>query len=762
MNGFSRLLAAGAAVAVTAQGVAAAQPQAVTAQEADIRAFIADVARQTGRTFVVDPRVKGTVTIYSDGQALNDSQTYELFLATLQANGLVATPGSGGAVIIRPAEEFSRQPSVGAGGSVSTEVVRLSRVDAATAIEALRPLISQQGQIVAAPSANALIIADYKDNLRRLRSILADLDRDDARLETVTLRNSSAEEMAAILGRLISPSAQAAPGRASALTIVPVASSNSLIIRGDAGLVARSLALIQDLDARAESVADVRVVRLQHADAEQLVPVLQEVVGQQVAKPGADGAAVATPGSQVRISRYPGGNALVISADPDTQRTLAEVIRELDVRRPQVRVEAVVVEISDTAAKELGVQFLLAGQEGSGVPFAATNFSSNAPNVLALTGALVADEEVPEDSDTLETLRNAAITSLLGPFGGALGFGGNINDALFGIVVNAVKRDQNSNVLSTPSVMTLDNQEASILVGSEVPVSTGSVLPDTNVNPFVTIERREIGVRLAVKPQINSGGAITLSIRQEVSSLDGLTTAVFDEPVFSTREIETTVLVDDGEIVALGGLLDQTESIGEERVPILGDIPFLGRLFRNSTRSRDRTNLMVFIRPRIVNSAADARAIAGPLYRQLTEIQRGQSSQGISSLDEVVRGYMGATPPDTYLEEAPPPPPAPAPKRAAPASDSDPNVGALMAPTVAPRFAPEVQAQPLGAQPMGRLGPVSAQAFQAVEAMPLAAAQEATACVSVSYRAAGSALCGAEAPAPVAITRRRAIIGPPV
>jgi len=446
---------------------------------------------------------------------------------------------------------------------------------------------------------------------------------------------------------------------------------------------------------------------------------------------------------------------------------LAEVIRQLDVRRPQVRVEAVVVEISDTAAKELGVQFLLAGREGSGVPFAATNFSTDAPNVLALTGALVGDEAVPEDSPTLDLLRDAAVSSLLGPFGGALGFGGNIDDALFGIIVNAVKRDQNSNVLSTPSVMTLDNQEASILVGSEVPISTGSVLPDTNINPFVTIEGREIGVRLAVKPQINSGGAITLNIRQEVSSLDGITTAVFDEPVFSTREIETTVLVDDGEIVALGGLLDQTESLGEERVPILGDIPLLGRLFRNTTRSRDRTNLMVFIRPRIVNTVADARAIAGPLYRQLAETQRAQSRQGVSSLEEVIRGYMGATPPDEVLLTPPPPPPAPPPPPPGePEATVRPSSDALRAPTSGLQPAPLASPR-FGAKSVARMGPIRAEApFEPLMqgALPLSPAVEQSApCVSASYRAVGGYLCADDALRPMpAIARRRPFIGPPV
>lgn len=644
------VLACAAALAPTqvlrAQAPAQSPQQALNAQEADIRAFVQDVARRTGRTFVIDPRVKGTVTVYGDGD-LTEAEVNEVFLATLRANGLVAAPGPNGVTVIRPADGLSQQGAAGAGGSFATEVIRLREMDAASVADMIRPYISGQGQVVAATRSNALIVTDYRENLSRLRQLLAQVDQDLSATQTITLRNSAASEMADVLKQLHGGGGQNGQGQSQGpLSIVPVASSNSLILRGDAGAIARAAAMVQDLDQRAESAADVRVVRLQNIDAAQLLPVLQEVVGQAVARPGAEGQAAApAPNSDVRIARYPGANALVIKADQETQRTLAEVIRKLDVRRPQVRVEAIVVEISDTAARELGVQFLLAGQEGSGVPFAATNFSDSAPNVLAITGALVGDEELPEDGEALENLRNAAVASLLGPFGGLAGFGGNINDALIGVVVNAVKRDADSNLLSTPSVMTLDNQEARILVGQDVPISTGSVLSDTNTNPFVTIQRREIGVELVVRPQINEDGALTLFLRQEVSSIDGAASAAFNEPVFSTREIETTVLVDDGEIVALGGLLDDNEQISLQKVPGLGSIPLLGRLFRSEARSRDRTNLMVFIRPRIVRSAEDARAVTAPLFSYLTEEQKAQSRARNSSLEALVRDYLGTAPP---------------------------------------------------------------------------------------------------------------------
>jgi len=637
-----------------AQSPSPATPQALNAQEADIRAFVQDVARRTGRTFVIDPRVKGTVTVYGDGD-LSEAEVNEVFLATLRANGLVAAPGPNGVTVIRPADALSQQPA-GQGGSFATEVIRLREMDATTVADMVRPYVSGQGQVVAAPRSNAIIVTDFRENLSRLRQLLAQVDQDLSTTQTVTLRNSAAKEMAEVLKQLHGGGQNGQPG--GALSIVPVASSNSLILRGDAQAIARAAALVQDLDQRAESAADVRVVRLQNIDAAQILPVLQEVVGQTGARPGAEGQAAAAPTSDVRISRYAGANALVIKADQETQRTLAEVIRKLDVRRPQVRVEAIVVEISDSAAKELGVQFLLAGQEGSGIPFASTNFSDSAPNLLAITGALISGEDLPEDSEAVETLRNVAVASLLGPAGALGGFGGNINDALFGVVINAVKRDTDSNLLSTPSVMTLDNQEARILVGQEVPISTGSVLSDTNTNPFVTIQRRKIGVELVVRPQINEDGALTLNLRQEVSSLDSAATAAFSEPVFSTREIQTTVLVDDGEIVALGGLLDESEQVRLQKVPGLGNIPGIGRLFRSQSRSRSRTNLMVFIRPRIVRTAEDARAVTGPLFDYVTEQQRAQSPTNTSSLEALVREYMGAQPP--RAASAAPAAPAPA------------------------------------------------------------------------------------------------------
>jgi general secretion pathway protein D len=456
-----------------------------------------------------------------------------------------------------------------------------------------------------------------------------------------------------------------------------------LILRGEAEAVRPLLPVIEDLDRRAESAGDVRVVRLQFADAQQLVPVLQQLVGQSTpsappaaAQPAAAsrlgqgrGNAAPPPAEQpanapaprgeqrASITRYPGTNAIVIAAPPETQTMLAEVIRKLDVRREQVLVEAIVVEVSDATAKRLGVQFAIAGRNGSGAPLIATNYSNAAPNLPAILGAAVGPSVLPEGS-TLQSLRDAAAASILGATGIIGGGIGNINgDTLFSFVINAVKSDSTSNLLSTPSILTLDNQEATILVGQNVPLTTGEVLGTANVNPFRTIQRQDVGIQLDVRPQINAGGTVTLFLRQEVSSVAGPVSTVSPELVLNRREVETTVNVDNGEIIVLGGLLDQKERITSERTPVLGDVPVLGALFRSTGRERERTNLMIFIRPTILRSTDDARRVTAPKYEYVVGQERAANPARQSQLEALVRQYLRAEPP--RLPAVPPVAPAP-------------------------------------------------------------------------------------------------------
>ena len=629
--------------------------QTLNVQGADIRAFIQDVARTTGRTFIVDPAVTGNVTVTSQ-RALNKTELFEVFLSTLRANGLVVTPTSSGAYRISSAQGAAQGPSTVGSERFSTQVFQLRNIDAASAAETIRPLVGPQGQVLANPSGNSVVVADFADNLSRIRSLIQRIDVDRASFDVVTLENSSAAEIAGVLAQVLAPPG-GQPGQGM-VTVTPVASSNSVILRGDPAAVARVRPLVEDLDRRARSADDVKVVFLQHANAEQLLPVLQQIVGQPVTaptaatpaivRPGTGGGEAPTPvstastqtapGQKASIARFPGANALVISASSETQRMLAEVISQLDSRRQQVLIEAIVVELGDTAVRELGVQWLLAGSDGN--PVGLTNYSDRSAPLVPIAGGAAAGQ-LDKDDPLREQLQNLALNSLLGANGFIGGGGGRIgSDGLFGFIINAAKSDEGSNLLQTPSLMTLDNEEATILVGQEVPITTGETLLDGNSNPFRTTQRQDIGVKLIVKPQINAGGSITLFLRQEVSSINGVLTSSASDLVLNKRELETTLVVDDGEIAVAGGLLDQNDRLSVDKVPGLGDIPGIGALFRSTSRQRGRTNLMVFIRPTIIRTPGDAQQLSADRWGYMRGEQL-RSQPGVEpSMDEMLRDYM--------------------------------------------------------------------------------------------------------------------------
>lgn len=673
--------------------------QTVNLRDADVRAYIQDVARATGRSFIIDPRVQGKVTVVSE-RPLDKAGYFELFLSTLRANGLVVTPASGGAFRVAPADAAATQPSAGTSRDrFETVVLRFNYIDAAAAVETLRPLVSREGQVTANRAGNAVIVADYADNVARVRALARQLDRDRAAVQVIALKHAGAREIATSLAQV---------GQGSdddrGWQVAPVDASNSLVLRGDPSTLAKLARIVADLDQAAAAGADVRVIFLNHADAEKLVPVLQQLVGQPVSpasqsaplaqpvqstfgnsssqngngpQPQQNSAPLPTPSTggslgtsgfvpgasigrgQAVIARYEGANALVIAAPADVQRRLGEVIRQLDVRREQVLVEAVIVEISDIAAQRLGVQFLLSGTGGSNIPFSVTNYSNAAPNLLSVAGAIVSERRYGQDNATSVALRNAAVNSLLNANGGNFGFGGNLGSgAVFGFVVNAVKADTASNVLSTPSVMALDNQQAHILVGQNVPLATGQALSNNFDNAFRTVQRQDVGIVLDVRPQINAGNTIKLALRQEVSSIaNAIVTENVPDLILNKREISTTVTVDDGQIIALGGLIDENERRAIEKVPLLGDIPVLGNLFRSKSRNRTKTNLMVFIRPTIIRNAEDAQRIAGDRYQYVRAEQASREGSAATSLDELVRDYLKATPPGTAPTAPTPVPP---------------------------------------------------------------------------------------------------------
>lgn len=600
---------------------------AVSLREVDIRAFIEDVANVTGRTFVIDPRVAGKVTVIAT-EALSQKELFDVFQSTLRVNGFVATPMSSGAYRIVP-DEVAARDATAAGGQDGDryviDVIPLNHADAENVAAAIRPVLSARGSATTIRRGNSLVVVDFGSTVLRLRTIIKNLDRDPTELRSVRLTNSSAAEMARALQSVLTTDGQ------SQLQVVPIPSSNTIVLRGENSALNRYAGLLQELDVQATTRRDVVVLPLKFAVAEEVLPILQQISASMEgpATTGTDGAP--TAGRRANIATHKATNSLIISAEPALQEALSDVVRSLDTRRQQVLVEAVIVEVSDSAAKELGLQFLVAGNGDNAVPFMSTSYANTAPNLLAVTGALTlpGDASGENANPALADLQSAAVESLLGISGGLFGVGGKTSDGtILGLIVNALKQDRDSNVLSTPSVMTLDNEKASILVGQQIPVTTGEALGSNNQNPFRTINREDVGVQLEVTPQISAGGTIRLSIRQEVSSIFGPVTTTSTDLITNRREINTVVQVDAGQIIVLGGLIQEDVQKGKDGIPGLRDIPVVGGLFGNETQSRRRTNLMVFLRPTVVSTPEQARDATMRQY---------QAVQGFDGLDMAIR-----------------------------------------------------------------------------------------------------------------------------
>ena len=727
-----RLLSAALLASCALSGAPVVAQTTLNVRDADIRAFIADAAKVTGRTFIIDNRVQGKVTVVTD-RPLSRSEYFEVFLSTLRANGLVAVPTANGALRVQPIDNAASQPGrIGLRGAARnqlvTEIIRLRSTDATQAVDTVRPLVSAQGSVTANRGGNSLVVVDFADNVRRVREVVRRFDTDVASTRIVALRNANAKEVATALTQLIGGGAGGGggqpgvtPGGASA---VAIESSNAVALRGDPATVARLVAVARDLDTRARNANEIKVVFLENADAAQLLPVLQQLVGQQPdavqeealsrANFGSSstgptsGGAISqqsnsssfqrsiqpqnvTPqsGSQPQqaaitgqggrtaavVTRFAGANAIVIAAPGDIQRQLTEVIQQLDTRRAQVLVEAIVAEVSDSTVNRLGAQFILGNLSGGA--FGASTFSNSAPNILQIAGAIGAQQLATSTTTTVntdgsttvvrstspaaDTLTQSAINSIIQSSGGLAGFGGTIGNTLFGAIIQAVKSDNQSNLLQVPHIMTLDNQEAHSLVGQEIPITTGQALSNNFDNTFRTTQRQNVGIGLDVRPQVNSSGTIKLNLHIEVSSIAGPVSSDNSDLILNKREVETVLTVDDGAIGVIGGLLSDEERRTIEKIPFLGDIPVLGNLFKSKAKSRAKTNLMIFIRPTVIRSAADNRRVTEQRYGYLRLQQGVQDPATEPSIDALVRDYMGA---------APPIPPA-----GQPGSIEDPRVG---------------------------------------------------------------------------------------
>tara|TARA_X000000368_G_scaffold203738_1_gene160817 strand:+ start:1734 stop:3551 length:1818 start_codon:yes stop_codon:yes gene_type:complete len=599
-------------------------------RDADIRAFISDISSLTGKTFIVDPRINAKVTIISR-EDLSIEEAYEVMLSVLAVHGYSAIEQDNATKIVpeitgrQAFNSFSRPNSPS--DKLVTDIIRPKFAAVNSLISILRPIMSTQGHIAVYEPTNSLIIADRAGNVKKLTAIINELDKTPGETyEIIKLSYSSSKEVSKIIDKIFNENSGGMnPNQFTSYSIDRI---NSILLVGDIPIVNRMKNLIQNLDTEQTSSSTLKVKYLKYADAKSLEKILKNL-SENLSGDKSKSKIMTS------IEAHEGTNSLVISADPEVMMALEDVISNLDIKRAQVLVEAIIVEISDTLAKELGVQILFSG-EGSNTPIISQRFGNPNPDLTAIVGG-----EVYNTTSGSSSLP-AAAQSLLTLDGFAAGVGKYKKDKeSFAAILNVLRKDTDSNVLSTPSILTMDNEESSIIVGQEIPITTGESLGADNSNPFRTVSREEVGVKLLVKPQINEGNSIRLDIEQEVSSVYGPLLIGASEIATNKREIKTVVMVEDTEIIVLGGLISDDVQESERKVPLLGDIPLLGRLFKSTTTSRSKKNLVVFLKPTIVRDVADMQLITNKKYNllkaeQLLKTERGRPTPDLKVLEDLI------------------------------------------------------------------------------------------------------------------------------
>ena len=601
--------------------IASAQDSGITLnwKDADIRIVVEAVSEATGKNFILDPRVSGKVNLLS-AEPMSRDAFYSAFLSILQVHGYIAVE-SGTLVKILPnatARQFPNQfGTEGTNGpdSMATQVIQVRNVGATQLVPILRPLIPQYGHLVAHSGSNTLIISDRAANLSRIVSIIRRIDMaSDDEIEVVQLRNASATEIVRIMMSL--PQTSSPDGASIGINLVADARTNSVLIGGDKSDRLRLRTLIAHLDTPLEDGGDTQVRYLRYADAEELSTKLQAHATSQVSTSPAQGTSQ-TIANNVSIWADTQTNAIVVNAPPKMMRSLMQIVDKLDIRRAQVLVEAIIVEVIADQKNELGVSWGVEAS-GSNSPIAITNFPDFLNGVVQL-GTTVGSGSDPS-----------------GVVGEGITLGvGRISDSSvsFAAILRALEGEADTNIISTPSIVTTDNEEATLNVGQEVPFVTGSFTntggAGGSVNPFQTINRQQIGVKLSITPQINESNSLVLDINQEISSIAQSAGGAVDL-ITNQRIIETTVIVDDGEILVLGGLLEDVLRESNQRVPVLGSIPFLGNLFRSKKTEKVKTNLMIFIRAEILRDSSQIAIETNAKYNFIRDIQKGNQNNDIS------------------------------------------------------------------------------------------------------------------------------------
>lgn len=646
-----------------------AQQVTLNLKEVDISNLIQMVSEVTKKNFVVDERVKGKVTVVSS-TPMNEKELYQTFLSILSVHGFTAIP-SGKVIKILPEtlgkSDSSRIDKTESGSDeIVTQVVEVKHVNTGQLIPVLRPLVPQEGHLAASPDNNLIIISDRAANVVRMVEIIKRIDKHEVSdVEVIRLRYASSAEITRIINALEQQSRIGNPQPSKPPAVIADERTNSVLISGEKPEKLRLRALITHLDTPLESSGNTQVVYLKYAQAKELAEILRSVsdslMGAKTARSSTPPSttvaapittptpaqnqpptqtpttpAVTTPVTTTtsisptsgnvlgtHIQADPATNSLIITATPAILQNLLVVVRQLDVRRAQVLVEAIIAEVESNKAQQLGVQWITEGLSGNVGPVGLINFGSPTTGIVDIAGAIY-------NKQTPSTTGLNGITAGVGRYNAGSSFN-------FAVLLQALAADRSTNVLSTPSLVTLDNQEAQIHVGQNVPFVTGQYTnTGTNsgvTNPFQTIQRQDVGIKLKVKPQINEGNSIKLDIEQEVSSLvtDKVGTA---DVITNTRTLKTSVMVEDSNVLVLGGLIDETLTDNQQKVPLLGDIPVLGTLFRSQGTQKVKRNLMVFLRPRIMRNADTEQNISSSKYNYMRAQQLAHQASDVPFVDK--------------------------------------------------------------------------------------------------------------------------------
>ena len=563
-------------------------------EDVDIKKVTQDIANFSKKTIILDPRVKGKVTIFSNS-SLSSDEVWDVYLRTIQVNGFSALNDENFVRIVPENEATRDQNSGESGGEFITRVIELKNRSSVELLPLIKPIAGRQANVSSIASINSLLVVDRKSNVERITEVVQSLDEDNtASVTIVDLKNLSSVEAVRILEKLKSQNNPTINN----FVAISFSASNSVIVSANSITTNIIKETLQQLDDDAISEGSVAVIYLKYANAEEVAGIVSSIASRFIS----------SESEKPIVTYHAPTNSVVVSSDESNIATIKNLISKLDIRRAQVLVEAIVVELSETAARSLGVETIFAGAEEGEIPIGITRFQNGTgPDLLGLTGSAI-------ESGDNANFSNIAANSLLNSQGIIAGIGriSEDDDSMIAII-NAIDADKNSNILTTTSLLAMDNEEASTVIGQEIPITTGESLGSNNTNPFRTTSREEVGIKLSVKPQINEGNSVILEIKQEVSGVAGPLTGTTDL-ITNKRTIETTVLVDNNQIIVLGGLVDEDIQEDIQRVPVLGSIPVLGKLFQSSSESKVKKNLMVFLRPKILVDSESVSQISTEKY----------------------------------------------------------------------------------------------------------------------------------------------------